>query len=168
MRMSEITSRGISGRWLMSACLVAGIVAAVVLPGVANADAPALLGDLDPLSPEKLTKEQLEQLLPGAKMSRIAKAGSTHFWTNDPDGTLIISTDNKAGINRSITNRTGIARPGTWHISPDGRYCVTVEWKTIDTEDWCRYMFKTSEGYFAAKSDKTRTEKVYRFWINGN
>lgn len=169
MQMSEIMIAGVFRRWPMGACLVASVIAAIALPGVANADAPALLGDLDPLSPEKLTKEQLEQLLPDAKMSRVvAKTGSTHFWTNDPDGTFIISTDNKSGIGTTITNRTGATARGTWHISPDGRYCVTVEWKRVDTEDWCRYMFKTSGGYFAAKSDKTRTEKVHRFWINGN
>jgi hypothetical protein len=135
----------------------------------AAADAPALLGDLDSLNAEKLSKEKLDQLLPGAKMHRIAAStGSNHRWTNDADGTFLISTDNKAGIGRSITNRTGQTAQGTWHIAPDGRYCVTIEWKTVATEDWCRYVIKTSEGYYLTKSDKSRTEKVYRIWINEN
>jgi hypothetical protein len=167
--MSEITIRGVSGRCLMSACLVAGFVAAAVLPGVANADAPVLFGDLDPLSPQKLSKEQLDQLLPGAKMHRVAAStGSNHFWTNDADGTFIISSDNKSGINSSITNRSGVTAPGKWHIAPDGRYCVTIEWKRVATEDWCRYVFKTSEGYFVTKTESNRAEKVYRIDINGN
>lgn len=147
-------------------CLLVG---AFALSGVALADSPAVFGDLDPLSPQKMSKEQLEQLLPGAKMSRIvAKTGSTHIWTNNSDGTIVVSTDNKSGVNSSITNRSGVTTTGTWHISPEGRYCVTVEWKRVDPEDWCRYIFKTSEGYFGTKSDVSRAEKVWRFWINGN
>jgi hypothetical protein len=165
MQMSGITIRGISRRWLMGACLIA----VAGLSGFANADAPAIFGDLDPLSPEKLTREQLEQLLPGAKVSRIiAKTGSTHLWTNDSDGTIVVSSDNKAGINSSITNRSGVTATGTWHISPEGRYCVTVNWKRIDPEEWCRYVFKTSGGYFLTRTDHDRAEKVYRLWINGN
>lgn len=145
------------------------LVGALALFGVAWADTPALFGDLDPLSPQKLSKEQLDQLLPGAKMHRIAAStGSNHFWTNDADGTFVISTDNKSGIGTSITNRTGSTAPGKWHIAPDGRYCVTIEWKRVATEDWCRYVFKTSAGYFVTKTESNRAEKVYQIWINGN
>jgi hypothetical protein len=133
----------------------------------ALADPPALFGDLGPLNPEKLSKDQLEELMPGAKMSRVVSTGSTHFWTNGADGTFVISTDNKSGIGTSITNRSGVTAPGKWHIAPEGRYCVTIEWKKIPTEDWCRYVFKTSDGYFATKSDKDRAEKVYQLRING-
>jgi len=134
------------------------------------ADPPALYGDLDPLKPEKLSKAQLEQLLPGAKMSRVVATGSTHIWTNGTDGTFVISSDNKSGIGgASLARRAaGVTAPGTWHVSPDGRYCVTVEWKTIPTEDWCRYVFKTTDGYFSSITDKDRSAKVYRLVINGN
>jgi hypothetical protein len=149
--------------------VLAALVGALAWSGMAWADTPALFGDLASLDPQKLSKEQLDQLIPGAKMSRIvASTGSTNVWTNDADGTFVASTDNKSGIGTSITNRTGSTAPGKWHISPDGRYCVTIEWKRIATEDWCRYMFKTSAGYFASKSDNNRAEKVYRFWINGD
>lgn len=147
--------------------LVLGVAACLATTS-ALADAPALLGDLDPLSPVKLSKEQLDLLLPGAKMKRIsATSGSTHFWTNDADGTTIVSSDNKAGIGSSVTNRTGVTAAAKWHISPDGRYCMTIEWRKIPTEDWCRYVFKTSDGYYVSKSDNNRAEKAYRFWING-
>jgi hypothetical protein len=147
-------------------CLLVGVFASSV---TALADGPAVFGDLDPLSPQKLSKEQLDQLLPGAKMSRIAiSSGSTNMWTNDADGTMIVSTDNKSGIGTSITSRRGSTSPGKWHISPDGRYCVTIEWKLIPTEDWCRYLFKTSDGYFASKSESNRAEKVYKMKINGD
>jgi hypothetical protein len=148
-------------------CLLVG---AFALSGAVLADSPAVFGDLDPLNPQKMSKEQLDQLLPGAKMSRVVPStGSTHIWTNDADGTFIVSTDNKSGMNSSITNRShGVTAPGKWHISPDARYCITVEWKRSPTEDWCRYIFKTSGGYFMTKTESNRAEKVYRIDINGN
>jgi hypothetical protein len=147
------------------------ILVAVACLAVSNAaaEAPALLGDLDSLQPEKLSKEQLEQLLPGARMMRKnAATGSTHHWTNEADGTFIISSDNRASMGGGSLMSGSTTAPGKWHVSPDGRYCVTIEWKKIPTEDWCRYVFKTSEGFFGSKSDKDRAAKIYRLTINGN
>jgi hypothetical protein len=158
-------------RSLPIACVMGVIAAIAVVSTNALADPPALFGDLGPLNPEKLSKEQLDQLLPGAKMSRVAAStGSTHFWTNDADGTFVISSDNRSGVGgASLVGRTaGVTAPGKWHISPDGRYCVTIEWKRVPTEDWCRYVFKTTDGYFLTKSVQDRAEKVYRLWINGS
>lgn len=135
-----------------------------------RADDPSILGDLDSLSPEKLSKADLEKLLTNAKMSRIAATGSTHIWTNDADGTFIVSTNNKAGLGGSNTmasTRTFTA-PGKWHVSDDGRYCVKIQWKGVKDEDWCRFVFRTSQGYFATKSDQDKSAKVYKLVINGN
>ena len=120
-----------------------------------------LMGDLESKSPRKLTKEELEKLLPGASMGRITRAGNKQFWTNGTDGSFIISSDNSA------TTGIGSTASGRWHISQDGRYCVLIEWKRAATEDWCRYLFATSDGYYGARSDSSRTEHVYKFDIKG-
>jgi hypothetical protein len=143
----------------------------ILLPCAALADRPVVLGDLEPLSPQKLSKEQLEQLMPGAKMSRVsASTGSTHFWTNGTDGSFVVSTDDRSrlGSNSLAGAASGSTTPGKWHVSPDGRYCVTIEWRKVPTEDWCRYVFKTSEGHFISVSDKDRAAKVFRLSINGS
>jgi hypothetical protein len=118
-----------------------------------------LLGDLDSKSPRKLSKEELGPLLTGASMHRLTRAGNNHAWTNDADGSFIVSSDNSSGA--------GIASSanGKWHISDDGRYCVLIEWKRAATEEWCRYLFTTSEGYYSTKSDVSRTERVYKLDI---
>jgi hypothetical protein len=127
-----------------------------------------VVGDLNALHALKLSKEQLDELMPGAKISgKVPSTGSMNFWTNDPDGTLIASTDNRSGISSSITNRGGATAPGKRNVTPDGRYCLHIEWKRIPNEDSCRVVFKTPEGYFGAKSVTGPTEKVYRLWING-
>jgi hypothetical protein len=138
---------------------------AVSVPSLA-AEPAAVLGDLDALHPQKLSKEQLDQLLPGARMSRVTSAGSTHFWTNEPGGAFMISTDNRSRAATS-TMVQSTSSPGTWHISPEGKYCVTIEWKRVPTEDWCRYVFKTDDGYYFSRSDQNRAEKVYRYEVGG-
>jgi hypothetical protein len=55
---------------------------------------------------------------------------------------------------------------GKWHISEDGRYCVLIEWKVNPTEEWCRYIVKAGAEYYATRSDKTGTEKVYKLSIS--
>ena len=98
-------------------------------------------------------------------MSRVTTRGSTHFWTNDADGTFTISSDGR-GYAGSL-NRSGSTAPGKWHVSEDGRYCVLIEWKSVDAEQWCRYLIKTTDGYFAVKSDSVSTERVHKLEISG-
>jgi hypothetical protein len=146
------------------------VLAACLVPSMATADGPVLLGDLDSLSPEKLSREQLQQLMTGAKMRRTSLAtGSATNWTNEPDGVFVMATDNRSGVGvTSLAGAvTGASASGTWRISPDGRYCVTVEWTKVPREDWCRHIFRTTGGYYGAKSDQDKTGKVYRLWING-
>lgn len=127
-------------------------------------EAPKVFRDLADKNPQKLSLDELQKLLPGAKMSRLTNSGNTNRWTNDADGTFIISSDNRnsVGAYGSGANTTA---PGKWHISEDGRYCVLIEWKRVDTEEWCRYIYQTSLGYYATKSDKTGTERVYKLDI---
>jgi hypothetical protein len=120
----------------------------------------AVLRDLDSAGRATLTKEELGQLLPGAAMSRVTAKGNTHYWKNDPDGSFIISSDNRDRGGRPST------ASGKWHISDDGRYCVLIEWKSIDAEEWCRYIVRSGDAYYGAKSDKTGTEKVYKLSIS--
>lgn len=154
--------------WQRSTCCLFAAIACLATP-VAFADGPAVLGDLDALSPEKLSKEQLDQLMPNAKMSRIAPTGSTNAWTNEADGSLVASTNNKSGLGSgSIASARSYSFPGTWRISEDGRYCLSIKWSSIPDENWCRFIFRTTQGYFASKSDQNKAEKAYKLVINGN
>lgn len=119
-----------------------------------------VLRDLDAQGRVTLTKNELDQLLPNASMRRVSGAGSTQSWKNDSGGTFIVSSDNKS------TNSRNSTAPGKWHISDDGRYCVLIEWKRVDTEEWCRYIVKSGDAYYATKSEKIATEKVYRLEIS--
>ena len=107
-----------------------------------------------------LTKEELRQLLPNASMSRVIASGNKHHWKNDADGTFIIRSDTRAQLS------AGATAYGKWHISDDGRYCVLIEWKRAGPEEWCRYIVKAGDAYYATKSDKHGTEKVYKLEIS--
>ncbi len=137
------------------------LVSAFALVGtLACAQDVAVLRDLDARGRVTLTKEELSQLLPSAKMSRVTAKGNTNFWKNDSDGTFIISSDNRDTQGMQST------APGKWHVSDDGRYCVLIEWKKNPTEEWCRYILKAGDEYYATRSEKTGTEKVYKLGIS--
>jgi Protein of unknown function (DUF995) len=121
---------------------------------LAFGQAATVLRDLDSQGRATLTKEDLGQLLPNASMSRINADGNAQFWKNDPGGTFTISSG------QSTTAQ------GKWHVSDDGRYCVLIEWKRAPTEEWCRYIVKAGGAYYATRSDKTGTERVYRLEIS--
>ena len=124
-----------------------------------------VLRDLEPRSPKKLTKEQATELLTGAKISRISARGNVHNWTNDAGGSFVASSDNRgAGAVISGSGRTTTS-PGKWHISDDGRYCVLIEWRGVPSEEWCRFILQTTDGYYAVRSDSVGTERVYKLDI---
>ena len=131
------------------------IAAALVIAcGAAFAQKPAVLGDL-PAERVTLAKDELTQLLPGAKMRRYTVQGNAQAWSNDAGGSFVISSDNRGtqGMNSTAN--------GIWKISDDGRYCLTIEWKRNPTEDWCRLIVKAGGSYYMSRSDKVETERVY-------
>jgi Protein of unknown function (DUF995) len=136
------------------------ILSFVLVTALASGQESAVLRDLDAQGRVTLTKDELDQLLPGAQMTRVNAKGNTNVWKNDPSGTFVISSDN-----RDIQGQNSTAQ-GKWHISDDGRYCVLIEWKRNPTEEWCRYIVRAGADYYATKSDKTGTERVYKLGIS--
>jgi hypothetical protein len=136
----------------------------LVSPAPAQEAVP-VLRDLDDKNPKTLTAEEIKQLLPGAKMKRVTPRGWVNTWTNEPGGQFIVSAFNlNPGMSRSTG---GSSSRGKWHMSDDGRYCVLIEWVgNYPTEEWCRYVLQTSDGYYLVKSDKLKTEKVYKMEIS--
>ena len=125
---------------------------------LAFGEEPVTLGELQ--GRVTLTKAELDQLMPNASMSRVISNGNKHHWKNDSDGTFIIRSDTRAQLS------AGTTAYGKWHISEDGRYCVLIEWKRVPTEEWCRYIVKSGDAYYATKSDKHATEKAYKLTIS--
>lgn len=104
------------------------------------------LSDLNTQGATQLTKEQLQTLLPGAKVVSLTPSGSTRRWANDADGKFIASTDARGSFGRHASTA-----PGTWFLGDNGTYCVQIEWKH-QTEQWCRYIFKMGDKYFGVRS----------------
>ncbi|MEJ8857852.1 DUF995 domain-containing protein [Variovorax robiniae] len=142
-------------------------VPALLLPWVATAalaQADMVLRDLEAKNPKKLSKEEVTALLTGAKMSRVSARGNVHYWSNDADGSFVVSSDNRGAGAVGSSGRPSTA-PGKWHISDDGRYCVLIEWKGVPTEEWCRYILQTTDGYYSVRSDSVGTERVFKLEI---
>ncbi len=143
--------------------IIAVLMAGVFAPVLAQ-DSQPTLRDLEGKSPRKLNKDEVTLLLTGAQMSRISARGNRNIWTNEKDGAFVASSDNTQGVVGGRSGGPTTAR-GKWHISDDGRYCVLIEWRGLPTEEWCRYVFETSEGHYMARSDSVGSERVFKFEI---
>ena len=141
--------------FLLSAVLFVG----ASTPVVGQETGALRLSDLAAQGAKQLSKEELQTLLPGAKvMSRTAQ-GSTRFWENDSDGSLQASSDNRGGSNSTTSGVKGSAR-GSWQLNDNGTYCVLLEWKR-STEQWCRFIFKSGDKYFAVKSTSDQSTPAH-------
>lgn len=127
--------------------------------------APLTLRDIEDKKPRALTKDEVTQLIPGAKMSRVSVRGNTHYWTNESGGSFVASSDNMGGGGTVRGGGRPSTASGKWHISDDGRYCILIEWKGVPTEEWCRYVLETSDGYYTTRSTSVGTERVEKFEI---
>jgi hypothetical protein len=115
------------------------------------------LGSLLDKGAVRLTKAELESLVPGTK---------TKFtqWTTGPQGqgNTDYAWENPAGGKSFRAYARGMKRSwdgtGTWSISGDGRYC----WDIMMNREWkaCRFVFKVGDGYYMSPSADDRAAKA--------
>lgn len=102
----------------------------------------------------KMSREELQAFLPGTKVTHVNSGGSERHWTNEPDGTLYATTNNKAIVSPTGSLVTGQA--GTWKVSDDGKYCIDIDWKKV-SEKWCSTILKgQGDTYYLSKVDESR------------
>jgi hypothetical protein len=139
------------------------IFASILLSLAVTAFADILvLNDIKAQNGVQLSATELNDLMPKANVVSHTQAGSTRRWTNESDGTFVASGDNRGrsgGAGRPAQGR------GTWHVGPNGTYCVTIEWPA-SSENWCRYLFKVGAEYYGVKSPSGGTGTAYRLEIS--
>lgn len=115
------------------------------------------LNDLKAQGAIQLTKEELQALLPNAKVKSMSGGGSTRYWENSPDGKLVASSDTRGQVGTKPSQAHG-----EWSIADNGTFCVQLEWKR-STEQWCRYIFRVGDSYFGVKSIADGESPAYEF-----
>ncbi|CAN5687890.1 hypothetical protein BH09PSE5_BH09PSE5_11670 [soil metagenome] len=134
------------------------VAAAALLPAAhAQVTQTQTMGDLKAFDPQKLSFDEAKALLPGARVSRISHSGSNVWWTNEPEGSFIANSDNRGNGSRSSSSA-----PGKWRLNPDGKYCVDLEWKRQELENWCRFVLKTTDGYYLVGDNMADTARVFK------
>ena len=106
-----------------------------------------VLKDIKAQNGVQLSKDELNRLMPNAKVTNYITGGS-RWWTNEPDGKVVAYSDVGRGMKKLMTPATA---QGTWHIGKIGTYCVALEWPRR-TEKWCRYIFRIGGKYYGVKS----------------
>lgn len=97
----------------------------------------------------RLSRDELQALIPGSETHHTSSAGSVRIWKNAADGSFVASSDNrKYGSAAGTSNATA---PGTWNISDDGKYCVQIEWRRV-SEKWCSAIVKGDDGAYYLNS----------------
>jgi hypothetical protein len=140
--------------------MMTSALALVVLTTSASAMAQEVLRDLESKDPHTLSVDEVKSFMPGARVSRLGQTGNTVFWTNESDGSLIATSDNRSyGSVRSSQSH------GKWNITDDGRYCVFIDYQRVQPEQWCRFIIKTSDGFYGASSTSNGAQKVYKLDI---
>jgi len=76
----------------------------------------------------------------GAKTEFTQVNGGVRIWTNQPDGTFIASR-NFGDANR----RSG---RGTWSINDDAALCLVFDWGGMQTDQWCRQVYRVEDRYY--------------------
>jgi hypothetical protein len=120
--------------------------------------------DVKALGAVQVSKQELDALLPGAKVENLTPAGSTRYWKNEMSGKFVAST-NLVGSRRGTWGAGGgknTTAQGTWHIGAEGTYCVNLEWEHR-TEQWCRYLFTHGDKYYGVKSLENPAGEVQEF-----
>jgi len=115
-----------------------------------NSETQLTLGDLVAKGATRLSKDDLQLLLTGAKVESIGLGGSTKYWENSVDGKFIASSDTrgKSAMGQPSTGQ------GTWHIADEGSYCIRIEWR-MRTEEWCRFVYKDGGKYYGVNSNNS-------------
>jgi hypothetical protein len=149
-----LTRRGILGNARAMAAILAGCLFTVYAAAQEMTLAAAKKNGA-----QKLTKEQLAELLPKATF-RAEIGSSRRSWLHAADGTLtgdMTSTGTpkgaggRGGASKSM-GMSGGQGSGTWRVTGDGRYCVEIAWSK-NTEKWCRVLYRLGDDYFGFKDD---------------
>jgi hypothetical protein len=111
-------------------------------------DLTVTVGELKAKSAEKLSKADLDALIPGASY-RGETVRSYRSWAFEKDGTLVASGQRKPGQG---TTSNAMGR-GSWQVSDGGRLCVDIDWPR-DKEKWCRFVYHLGDYYVGVKDDK--------------
>jgi len=135
-------------RRLRNLALVAVAVLGASAVALAQESSQLKLRDLLAKGAKQLSAEEVQQILPGAKVTSISARGVIRRWENNADGKFVAYGLDPTTTTPLLRNFQGL---GNWRIGDNGKYCVTVDWPKA-TEKWCRILFKLDEKYYGVNS----------------
>jgi hypothetical protein len=137
---------------------IVAALAAALAAGTAAAQTPMTLKDLEAKAARRLERDELLQLMTGAKITRAGRDNSFLRWTQESDGSFLVSSDSRTA------GRGIVQAKGTWRVDDAGQWCVVIQWNTIPEDNWCNPVYTTSDGYYAALRDAP-TAQVRKYEI---
>jgi hypothetical protein len=105
---------------------------------------------------KRVSKAELEALIPGSRHESRGQTGSYRQWTHYPDGTLM--GDLKSGFSASSPRGHG-----QWSVNNFGQYCVDIKWGQSGAEKWCRSTFRLGDDYFGVPDSRKTESTPFKF-----
>lgn len=123
---------------VLRVCVTAGLGMSIALTVCAQS---MTFAEVIATGAKPLTSAEARDLVSGAATAFTLVNGSERRWTNKADGTFVASRNNGAK-NRSTAQ-------GTWSINDDSAYCLSFDWQAMETESWCRQLYRVEDRYYA-------------------
>jgi hypothetical protein len=132
---------------ILKRCVFIFVTALAMAPGFAQTTTPH---SLELQGARALTREAVEKLVVGSRISMIDTGGGTQTWTHGLRGDLLASLA-RSGASRPINGH------GSAKVDPTGAYCVRIEWPQT-VESWCRQILALDGAYYAVSVDPRETQ----------
>ena len=108
----------------------------------------------------KMSKDELNVVVPGTKHNSRTNAFGLRNWIHDPEGRLTAHGSVKAQGGRAMGRELDITANGTWSVIDPGLYCFTIDWNPRNpesTEKRCMTVYKLGDSYYGVASDVDKT-----------
>ena len=125
--------------------------ALLVCAASVRAAEPATLADLQAANASKLSKDDLQALIPGGKNESVGRNGNARQFEHGADGRLM------GRMYGGSVAASGAPGEGKWSITDDGKYCIDLRWtfRTSSTDEkWCGAVWKLGSDYYVSLGEK--------------
>ena len=139
------------------ACLSILVLLPVLAYGQQN------VGSLIEMGGKKLSKDELQALVPGSKIEFVGQ-GSANFILEPKNGGTL------GGLFRSPFMSMSTTGTGTWNVSDEGKFCFDITYSTRRSpvqNKRCVFLFKQGESYWASGSDTDPAAGITKYSISG-
>lgn len=123
------------------------------------------LGEVIDKGGVKMSKDELNAAVPGARHGSRTNAFGLRSWVHDAEGKLTATGSIKATAGRAAGREVDVTAGGTWSVIDPGLYCFTIDWNPRNPnalEKRCMIVYRLGDTFYgvAGDVDKSNTQML--------